>query len=63
MEIFKYYFYYMESQIVGFSLIIQVAIFALIILATMYLFKITRKILIKKSNSEKTNLEKEFLGV
>jgi hypothetical protein len=53
----------MESQIVGFSLIIQVAIFALIILATMYLFKITRKILIKKSNSEKTNLEKEFLGV
>jgi len=63
MEIFKYYFYYMESQIVGFSLIIQVAIFALIILATMHLFKITRKILIKKSNSEKTNLEKEFLGV
>jgi len=57
MEIIKYHFYYLESQFVGFSLVIQITIFLMIVLAVIYLFSVSRIVSIARSNSIRTDRE------
>ena len=46
MEIIKYYFYYLESQFVGLTLVIQTSIFLMTVLAVLFVFSKARKLLV-----------------
>ncbi len=60
MNTLKYNLYYLESQFVGFPLVIRVTIFLITILAIIYLASLLRIFFLARTRSKMDNREKEI---
>ncbi len=60
MNAIKYHIYYLESQFVGFPLVIKVTIFLITVLAIIYLTSLLRIFYLARTRTQMDNREKEI---
>lgn len=60
MDTLKYNLYYLESQFVGFPLVIRVTIFLITLLAIIYLVSLLRIFFLARTRTKMDNREKEI---